>query len=271
MVNAIRQMERRLGVKMIQAPVPTAPDSKQSIVDAFERCVTPRTKIILISHVSFMNGQINPVKEICDLGRRLGIPVVVDGAHAFAHFPFKQEDLGCDYYGSSLHKWLMAPVGTGLLYVKREKIEPLWALMAPDPSQDGNIRKFEEIGTHQAAVHNAIGEALSFHEMLGADRKVARLKYLRSRWTERLLEFSNVEFHTNLADGHSCGICTVGIKGIKAGDLAAWLEKEHRIVVAGIEHPDFSGLRVTPQVYSTPAEVDRFAEAMIVAATCGIV
>ena len=270
MINAIRQLERRIGIKMVQAEVPTAPLSKQAIVDAFEQGITPRTKIILISHVGFMNGQINPVREVCDLGRKHGIPVVVDGAHALCHFPFKQADLTCDYFGTSLHKWLMAPIGTGLLYVRRPLIEDLWALMAPGPTQDGDIRKFEEIGTHQAAVHNAIGEALSFHEMIGGERKAARLLYLRSRWTNRLRDLDKVKFHTNLAPGHSWGICTVEVEGIPVGALATWLEDRYRIVVAPIEHRQFNGIRVTPQVYSTLAEVDRFAEAMTVAATQGI-
>lgn len=270
MINAIRQLERRNGVKMIQAQVPTAPDSKVAIIRAFEKQITSKTRMILISHVGFMNGQINPVREICDMGRARGIPVIVDGAHAFAHFPFVREDLACDYFGTSLHKWLMAPVGTGMLYVKREAIEPLWPLMAPGPTQDRDIRKFEEIGTHQAAVHNAIDEALTFHEILGTERKYKRLRYLRSRWTDTLAHLANVRFFTNLYDGHSCSICTVGIDGIKPGDLATWLEKNHRIVVAGIDHPDINGVRVSPQVYTSVEEVDRFAKAMAEAATVGI-
>ena len=270
MINAIKQMERRLGIKMVQVEVPPAPQSHQEIVEAFERGVTARTKIILVSHVVFMTGQINPVREICDLGRKHGIPVVVDGAHAFAQFPFTQESIGCDYFGTSLHKWLMAPIGTGMLYVRQPLIEDLWALMAPNPTQDKNIRKFEEIGTHQAAVHNAIGEALDFHEMLGGERKTARLRFLRSRWTDRLQDIKQVRFHTNLNPEFSCGICTVEIEGIKAGDLGKWLEAEHQIVVAPIEHSQFSGLRVSPQVYTSIGEVDRFGDAMVYAATKGI-
>jgi len=270
MINAIRQRERRDGVKMVQVEVPPAPQTHKEIVEAFERGITSKTKIILVSHVTFTTGDINPVREVCELGRRHGIPVVVDGAHAFAHFPFKQEDLTCDYFGTSLHKWLMAPVGTGMLYVRRPLIEDLWALMAPGPTQDADIRKFEEIGTHQAAVHNAIGEALTFHEMLGGERKAARLRYLKSRWTDQLREFNNVKFHTNLHEAHSCGICTVEIEGIKPGDLATWLEAKHQVVVAPIEYANFSGIRVSPQVYSTIGEVDRFADAMTHAASTGI-
>lgn len=270
MINTLKQRERREGIRMVQIEVPPAPRDHREISDAFERGITSRTRIILVSHVVFMTGQINPVRAIVDLGRKHGIPVVVDGAHAFAHFPFTRDELGCDYFGTSLHKWLMAPIGTGMLYVRRDKIKPLWALMAPDPSQDDNIRKFEEIGTHQAAIHNAIGEALTFHEMLGGERKAARLRYLRSRWTSRLLELKNVRFHTNLHPEHSCGICTVEIEGIKVADLASWLETKHKIVVTGIEHPQFHGIRVSPSVYSTIGEIDRFGDAMVLAATKGI-
>lgn len=270
MINMIRQRERREGIKMVQVAAPVAPKTHREVTEAFERGITAKTRIILVSQVVFMTGAINPVREICDLGRAHGVPVVVDGAHGFAHFPFTHSSLACDYYGTSLHKWLMAPIGTGLLYVGRPLIENLWALMAPDHSQDKNIRKFEEIGTHQAAVHNAIGEALDFHEMLGGERKAARLRYLLSRWTDRLRDLDNVQFHTNLNPDHSCGICTVGIKGINPGELTKWLESQHQIVVAAIEHPQFQGLRVSPQVYATVGEIDRFAEAMIQAATKGI-
>lgn len=278
MINTLKQRERREGIKMVQIDVPPAPATHQEIVDLFERGITSRTKMILVSHVIFMTGQINPVRQVCDLGKKHGIPVVVDGAHAFAHFPFTQETLACDYFGTSLHKWLMAPIGTGMLYVRKPHIEKLWALMPggpgkksdTPPGQDDDIRKFEEIGTHQAAVHNAIGEALTFHEMLGGERKAARLRYLKSRWTDRLRDLKNVRFHTNLHEDHSCAFCTVEIEGIKPGDLATWLEAKHKIVVTGIEHPQFRGLRVSPQVYSLVSEVDRFAEAMLTAATKGI-
>lgn len=278
MINTIKQRERREGVKMVQIEVPPAPKTQEEVVAAFERGITPRTKMILVSHVVFMTGQINPVRGVCDLGKKHGIPVIVDGAHAFAHFPFTQKDLNCDYFGTSLHKWLMAPIGTGMLFVRKPLIEPLWALMAPNPGrrdgtpagQDDDIRKFEEIGTHQAAVHNAIGEALTFHEMLGGERKAARLRYLRSRWINRIQDHKNVKFHTNLNPDHSCGICTVEIEGIKVGDLAGWLENKHKIVVTGIEHPQFHGIRVSPSVYTTVSEIDRFAEAMLTAATKGI-
>ena len=147
------------------------------LYERFARAITPKTKVILVCHITNLTGQIFPIKRICQLGRERGIEVIVDGAHAFAHFPFKQADLDCDYYGTSLHKWLLAPHGTGFLYVRKSKIGKLWPLMAADKKQDNDIRKFEEIGTHPAANHNAISEALTFHEGIGSERKAARLRF----------------------------------------------------------------------------------------------
>ena len=224
--------------------------------------------MLLVSQVVFMTGHINPVSDIVALGKAHGIPVVVDGAHAFAQFPMSCLDLGCEYYGTSLHKWLLAPIGTGFLHVKKEKIPGLWPLMAADVSQSADIRKFEEIGTHPAANHNAIGEAITFNEMIGLDRKAARYRYLRSRWADALTELPNVQFHTNLE--HACALTTVEIKGIEPGALAEWLLAKHGIFVTTIGHPRFKGIRVSPNVYTTLDEIDRFREAMLTAATKGI-
>ena len=270
MITTIRQRERRDGVKLVQVDPPHLPRKHQDLAAAFEKGITVKTKLILVSQVSFMNGQIFPVKQIVELGRSRNIPVVVDGAHAFAQFPFTRDDLACDYYGTSLHKWLMAPMGTGFLSVRKAKIEKLWGMYACEESQAKDIRKFEEIGTHPAAIHNGIGEALTFHEMLGAERKAARFRYLRTRWTSKLAAEKNVVFSTNLQSEHSCAITTVAIAGIKPAALQAWLLAKHGIYTTAISHPRFEGIRVTPNVYTTLADVDRFAEAMLTAARGGI-
>src|SRR5207245_5693711 len=168
MLTTLRQREQRenLKLKLVQIPIP--PKNLNEITAAFERGITPRTRLILISHVINITGQITPVKEVCALARAKGIETIVDGAHSFACLDFKRADLGCDYFGTSLHKWLMAPKGTGLLYVKKDKIEKLWPLFAADAKQAGDVRKFEEIGTHPAAPRLAIGEALLFHDGIGA-------------------------------------------------------------------------------------------------------
>jgi len=269
-ITTIGQRVRREGVKMVQVTVPHMPARMSELLDPIARGITSKTKLILVPHVSFLNGQIFPVKAICELGRKHGIPVLVDGAHAFVQFKFDNRDLGSELYATSLHKWLMAPIGTGMLYVKKPKIGGIWPLMAAADTQKDDIRKFEEIGTHPAANHNAIAEALTFHEMLGMERKEARLRYLRKRWTDRLRDLSNVRWATNLDAHHSCALTTVGIEGIKNGDLAAWLLAKHGVFVTTIDTPPVSGIRVSPNVYSTLAEIDRFSDAMILAATKGI-
>lgn len=270
MITTIGQRARREGVKLVQATIPAVPSSPKELVQAFEDRITDRTGLILVSHVSFLNGQIFPVRQVVELGKRNGIPVVVDGAHAFAQFPFRRDDLGCDFFGTSLHKWLMAPLGTGFLHVRKGRIADVWPLMAATEAQNGDIRKFEEIGTHPAGNHNAIGEALTFHELIGVERKAARLRYLRRRWTDRLVDNKRVKFATNLAPEHSCGLTTVAIEGIKPGELQAWLLSKKSIYVTTIGTEQIQGIRVTPNVYTTLNEIERFGEAMHEAATKGI-
>lgn len=271
MVTSIAQRSRRFGTKMVQVHCPTPPQRPDELVKAYESGITNRTKLILVPQVAFCNGQIFPVREIVALGRKRGIPVIVDGAHAFAQFPFKRDDLGCDFYGTSLHKWLMAPIGTGFLYIKKERISEVWSLLASEEKQTKDIRKFEEIGTHPAANHNVIGEALTFHELIGVERKAARLRYLRRRWTDRLQGEKKVKWFTNLAPDQSCGLTVVGIEGIKTADLGSWLMTKHNIYVVGIQYGGtIDGIRVTPNVYSTIEEVDRFGDAMVHAAKHGI-
>lgn len=270
MITTIKQRERRDGVKMVMIDIPAPATNHKELLAAFERGITSKTKMIVASQVSFMNGQIFPIREIAELGRKRGIPVIVDGAHAFVQYTFDNRDLNCDYYGTSLHKWMMAPVGTGMLYVRKGKIANVWPMMAAEGTQNDNIRKFEEIGTHPAANHNAIGEALTFHETIGMRRKEARLRYLRHRWTDKIVDMKNVHFYTNLDPKHSCALTTVGIKGIKTADLAAWLLAKHNIFVTAIVNDFIDGLRISPNVYSTVQEIDRLAEAMVHAATKGI-
>src|SRR5437762_2369314 len=191
MQTSWRQRERRDGVVLKRVKIETPVRSTASYVEHIANAITPRTRVIEVMHISFMTGYIAPVREIVELARPRGIEVFVDGAHAFAHFPFTRDDLGCDYYGTSLHKWLHAPIGTGFLYVRRDKIKSLWPLMAASAEQDNDIRKYEEIGTHPAANHNAIAVAVAFNRGIGAERKIARLRYLRDRWAKRLMAESN--------------------------------------------------------------------------------
>ncbi len=262
MLTTLRQRERREGLvlKLIKIPIP--PKNLGEITQAFENAITGRTKLILMSHMVNITGQITPVKEVCEMARPRGIEVIVDGAHSFAHFDFKQRDIGCDYFGTSLHKWLYAPKGTGLLYVKRERIEKIWPLMAADPKQNNDIRKFEEIGTHSAAPRLAIGEALLFHNGIGARRKEARLRYLSRYWMNRLKDVPKIRFNTSFDDNQSCGIANVEIIGVDPGQLGSYLMSQHKIYTTPIIHEEFRGTRITPNVYTTLDELNRFCEVM---------
>jgi selenocysteine lyase/cysteine desulfurase len=262
MLTTFRQRERREGIVMRQIKVPVPAEDPAEVVRLFEEAITPKTRLILMCHMINLTGQILPVREVVQMARGHGIPVIVDGAHAMAHFPFKLSDLECDNYSTSLHKWLFAPHGTGLLYVRRENIPGIWPLMAAPDRMDGDIRKYEEIGTHPAANYLAIGEALTFHQGIGSDRKAERLIYLRDYWANRLLENDRVSLNTSQKPGFACGIANVHVEGLDTAALSNWLWNAHRIINVPIGHEECTGLRISPSVYTTLEELDRFSEAM---------
>jgi selenocysteine lyase/cysteine desulfurase len=270
MLTTLRQREKREGLKLKLIQVPIPPKNLNEITAAFEKGITDRTRLILISHQINITGQITPVKAVCDLARSRGIETIVDGAHSFAQFYFKQNDLGCDYFGTSLHKWLYAPKGTGLLYVKRNKIEKLWPLMAAETKQASDIRKFEEIGTHSAAPKLAIGEALLFHNGIGGRRKEARLRYLSRYWMNRLKDVPKIRFNTSFDSNQSCAIANVHIDGTNPEAVVKYLFDKHRIFAVPIMHEEFQGIRITPNVYTTLGELDRFCDQMELIARHGL-
>jgi len=262
MLTTLRQREQREGLVLKLVKIPIPPKNLNQIAAAFEKGITSRTKLILIAHQVNITGQITPVKAVCDMARARGIETIVDGAHSFAQFDFKQKDLGCDYFGTSLHKWLYAPKGTGLLYVKRSKIEKIWPLMAAESKQATDIRKFEEIGTHSAAPRLAIGEAMLFHQGIGGKRKEARLRYLSRYWMNQLKDVLKVRFHTSFDPAQSCAIATVAIDGLNPTAVGSYLFENHRIFTTPIIHEEFEGIRITPNVYTTLPELDRFSNVM---------
>ncbi len=271
MLTAWDQRARREGIVVKQVSFKVPPPSDEYLVNQFKAAVTPKTKVIEVTHITNLTGQIMPVRQIVDFARPRGIEVFVDGAHAFAHFPFKRDDLDCDYYGTSLHKWLLAPVGTGFLYVRKSKQKNLWPLMAADVKQDNDIRKYEEIGTHPAANHNAISAALAFHRGIGGERKIARLRYLRDRWAKRLVaESPRISVLTPLDNRQSGAIALFQVDGIDNIKLGQWLFNQHRIVNTPIVHTEFKGIRITPNVYTTLDEIDLFADKVLEAARKGI-
>ena len=262
MLDTWEQRVRRDGITLTKISFPVPAPSLSDLKDRFERAITPSTKIIHFCHVTNLTGQIFPVRDIARMARSRGIQTIVDGAHAFAHFPFKLRDLECDYYGTSLHKWLLAPVGTGFLYVRRERIEKLWPLTPANASKSKDIRKFEEVGTHPAATHNAIAEALAFHQAIGVERKAARLRYLKDRWARRLEKQPGVKILTSFDPNQSWGLANVSFEAPDVSTAYQHLWDKYRIIVAAIKHAEYSGLRVTPNVYSTLEEIDTFSGAM---------
>ncbi|HET7696837.1 MAG TPA: aminotransferase class V-fold PLP-dependent enzyme [Vicinamibacterales bacterium] len=262
MLDTWDQRVRRDGITVKKISFPVPPPSMDDLADRLISAIGPKTRVLHFCHITNLTGQIFPVKKICDAARAKGVKTIVDGAHAFAHFPFTLADLGCDYYGTSLHKWLLAPIGTGFLYVRRENIEGLWSLTPAPASRTKDIRKFEEIGTHPAANHNAIAEALTFHEGIGSERKAARLRYLRNRWAERLKPTGRFRLHTSLDPAQSCAIGTVQVLGLDTGKAVQQLWEKWRIIATPINHAEYTGIRVTPNVYTTLEEIDTFAAAM---------
>jgi len=270
MVTTLKQRERREGLvlKMVKIPIP--PKDLNEITAAFEKGITPRTKLILVSHQVNITGQITPVKAVCEMARAKGIETIVDGAHSFAQFDFKQKDLACDYFGTSLHKWLFAPKGSGLLFVKRDKIAKLWPLMAAEEKQATDIRKFEEVGTHSAAPRLAIGEAMLFHNSIGGKRKEARLRYLSRYWMNRLKDVPKIGFNTSFDASQSCAIANVNVAGVEPTAIGSYLFAKHHIFTTPIVHDEFKGIRITPNVYTTLGELERFCGLMETIARKGL-
>ena len=269
-----RARRDKITVTRLQFPVPT---TQQDLYERFERAVTPQTKLLHFCHITNLTGQLFPVQRLSHMARERGIVTIVDGAHAAAHFPFKLRDLECDYYGTSLHKWLCAPVGNGFLYVRKDSIARTWPLQASTAAQGKDIRKFEEIGTSPAATHAALAEALAFHQAIGVERKAARLRYLTMRWANALKSEPSIKIHSSLEPGQTWGLATVGIDGIDSRALAQYLMDKHRIIIVGLvggtppgQVYDYQGLRVTPNIYTTLEEIDTFVGAMREAIKNGI-
>ena len=270
MLTTLKQRELREGLKLKLIQIPIAPDDVNDIASAYERAITPKTKLILVSHQINVTGQINPVKRVCEMARARGIETIVDDAHSFAQFDFKRDDLGCDYFGTSLHKWLYAPKGTGMLYVRKEKIPKVWPLMASEDKQRNDIRKYEEIGTHSAAMRLAIGEAVLFHNAIGGKRKEERLRYLSRYWMNNLKAIPKVGFNTSFDPKQSCAIANFKIDGVDPVALGAYLMSKHKIFTTPIVHAEFTGIRITPNVYTTLWELDRFSSVVADVAKRGL-
>lgn len=261
-VAAMKHVSSRFGVINKIVSVPNLPSSDEEIVKLYENAITPKTKFILVSHMINITGQILPIRKICDMAHAHGVEVCVDGAHAIAHFKFKIADLNCDYYGSSLHKWLSTPLGAGLLYVKKEKIPGIWPLIIGGEKDPYKMQRISHMGTHPAHTTLTISDAIDYYNMIGPERKEARLRYLQQYWTARVRKLPKIIINTPEDSNRACGIANVGIEGIQPKDLAKRLMDEYKIFTVGIDSANVYGCRITPNVYTTTAELDVLINAL---------
>ncbi len=262
MQNHFKLVAGRYGVVNKVVSVPNHPESDEALVALYADAITDKTRLLMISHMINITGQVLPVRKICDMAHARGVEVLVDGAHAYAHVPFEMADLDCDYYGASLHKWLSAPLGAGLLYVKKEKIPSLWPLLAARDLPDDDIRRLNHTGTDPVHVDLGILDALEYQAALGLPRKAARLHFLQRYWTEQLRGVPGVIVNTPADPARHGGIGNVGLEGWDPRDLAKTLLDEHRIFTVGIDRPGVRGLRITPNLYTTLEELDTFVAVM---------
>lgn len=262
MLNHFAYVGRRYGVVNKLVSIPNHPKNDQEIVDLYAAAITDKTRLLMVCHMVNITGQILPIRKIADMAHARGVEVMVDGAHAFSHIAFKMADLDCDYYGTSLHKWLSAPLGSGMLYVKKEKIDTVWPLLAERDLEPDDMGRLNHIGTHPVHTDLAILDAIAYQNTLGLERKEARLKYLQHYWTSQLREQPRVNVNTPADMNRHGGIGNVGIEGIEPSVLADTLLKDYRIFTVAINRPGVQGLRVTPNVYTTTTELDTFVSAI---------
>lgn len=261
-INMFKLMEKRYGIVRKVVSVPNHPSSDEEIVELYRKAITPKTRLLLVSHMVNITGQILPIKKISDMAHSMGVEVLVDGAHTFAHLKFSIPHLGCDYYGASLHKWLSVPIGAGILYVKKEKANGLWSLMA-DWNMKDDITHLAHTGTHPVATDLTILNAIEFYQKVGAERKEARLRYLQNYWTNKVRNLPHIQLNTPEDPHRSCAIANVGVKGMKPSDLADVLLKKYKIYTVAIDSATVQGCRITPNVYTSLSELDLFVNALI--------
>jgi len=262
MLNMFKQVSARYGMINKRVSVPLHPKSDEEIVDLYASAITDKTKLLMVCHMINITGQILPVRKICDMAHAKGVEVMVDGAHAYGHFTFSIPDLHCDYYGSSLHKWLSAPLGSGLLYVKKEKIAKVWPLIASHIQKPDDISRLNHIGTHPDSIDLAIGDALDFYKIIGAERKEARLRFIQNYWTSKVRDLPHVLVNTPADPARSCAIANVGIRGMEPSELAETLFSKYKIYTVPINVAGVHGCRITPNVYTSTAELDVLVKAL---------
>ena len=266
MREAFAQAEKRYKIKLAEIAIPLHPKSDAEIVAAYENAITPRTKVILCTHMINLTGQILPVRQICDMAHARKVEVIIDGAHTFAHLDFKIPDLHGDYYAASLHKWLCCPLGLGVLYVKKDKIEKIWPLFGDTTAPTDSITKFERTGTQPVGTILTVANALNFHNAIGSKRKEERLRYLKNYWCEKVKDIPGVTLNVPLEHDRSCAIGNVAVEGITPDELEAFFYDKYRIFTVAINNKAVKGVRVTPHLYTTLENLDLLVDAIKVAA-----
>ncbi len=262
MLDMFKQVARRHGVINKVLSVPLNPKTDEEIVDMYEKAITKKTRLLMVCHMINITGQILPVKKICDMAHKKGVQVMVDGAHAFAHLNFKIPDLNCDYYGTSLHKWLSVPLGAGLLYVKKEHVSKIWPLLAEGERKPDDISRLNHTGTLPVATDLTISDSIDFYNKIGAARKEERLRYLQNYWTNKVRGFRNVVLNTPEDPARSCGIANVGLKMKKPAALAEFLFQTYKVYTVAIDNNGVQGCRITPNVFTTTSELDVLVDAL---------
>ena len=262
MLEMFKLVSRRYGVINKVISVPNHPKSDEEIVELYANAITKKTRLLMVCHMINITGHILPIRKICDMAHKKGVQVMVDGAHTLAHIQFSLKDLDCDYYGASLHKWLSVPLGAGVLFVKKKNIPNIWPLLAEGPRKEDDISSLNHIGTHPVHTDLAISNAIDYYLMIGPERKEERLRYLQNYWTNKVRSIANVILNTPKDPSRSCGIANVGIKGMKPGVLAQTLIEKYKIYTVAIDGANVHGCRITPNVYTTPEELDVFVKAL---------
>jgi selenocysteine lyase/cysteine desulfurase len=256
MTNAWKQREKRDKIKLVWIDIPQPLEDDNAIVKLYENAITPKTKIVHITHLINWTGNIVPCKAIADMAHKKGCEVIVDGAQSFAHFDFKIEDTGADYFATSLHKWMCAPFGSGMLYIRKEKIKNIWALLSSVEPDGDDIKKFESLGTRSFASEMAIGTAIDFHNIIGGKRKEARLRYLKDYWAEKAVRLPKAKLSTSLKPDYSCGMANIGFEGWQAQQIEAKLFERYKIHTVSIVHEKVNGIRISPNVYTNVQDLD---------------
>jgi selenocysteine lyase/cysteine desulfurase len=262
MIDMFKLQARRYGLRNRFVDIPMDPTSDEQVIRVYADALTPKTRLLMIPHMVNITGHILPVRAICDMAHTRGVPVMVDASHTFAHLEYKISDLNCDYYGASLHKWLATPLGAGVLYVKRDRIEKLWPIYGDETIPADEIRKFNHTGTHPVHTDLTIERALAFQEMIGTARKEARLRHLQQYWTSRARVVERLVLNTPKDPQRSCAIANVGVRGMPPKDLARVLLDKYKVFTVAIDGAGVRGVRVTPQVYTTTGELDAFVSAL---------